>query len=211
MKNRIRFCLLALLMTTYTVDALSASNLSDGVSIYGQAFQIDVNAQSKQDLEKALNKYEQSLKIFEENGSIEWQSKALTGMGWVIQFFGDNVRAQNLYYKRLKLAKKVGDETSISQALYALGMLNKDLANYPKGIDFLDQALVSVRKAGSTKAEGAIYSGLGSIYKETGDYPKAIEMFKMALDISRKSADEPGEVDRPPKSWQTLYGHGISG
>lgn len=194
MKNRIRFCLLALLMTAYSVDAISAPNLSDGVSIYRQAFQIDLNAHSKQDLEKALDKYKQSLKIFEDVGSIEWQSKTLAGMAWVIQLFGDNITAENLYSKRLDLARKLGDEASISQALYALGILNKDLANYPKGIDFLDQALVSVRKAGSTKAEGAIYSGLGSIYKETGDYPKAIEMFSKSLDISRANQDRPGEV-----------------
>lgn len=194
MRNHIRICVLAIVIAICPVDFLWAQDLSVGETLYEQAFQIDLKAQSKQDFESALNKYEQALKIFEKAGSLEWQSKALDGMAWIFRLFGNNSKAESLYSKKLNIAEKLGDETSRGRTLYALGILNRDLSNYSKGVDFFSQAVVSVRKTGSTKAEGAIYSGLGTIYKETGDYPKAIEMFNKSLDMSRKTQDAPGEV-----------------
>ena len=194
MRNHSRFYLLAVFMVVCAVDLPWAQDMSKGETLYRQAFQIDINAQSKQDFEKAFDKYEQSLNIFEKANSLEWQSKALDGMAWILQLFGDNSRAKDLYSKKLKLAEKLGDDPSRSQTLYALGILNKDLANYSKGSEFFNLALVDVKKGGNKKAEGAIYSGLGTIYKETGDYPKAIEMFNRSLETSQKNQDSFGET-----------------
>ena len=124
---------------------------------------------------------------------MEWQSRAMDGMAWILQLFGDNPRAKDLYSKKLKLAEKLGDDPSTSQSLYALGILNKDLANYLRGSEFLNLTLVDVKKGGNKKAEGAIYSGLGTIYKESGDYPKAVEMFNRSLEIARRNQDATGK------------------
>ncbi len=194
MRNHTRFYLLAIFMVVCAVDLPLAQDMSKGETLYRQAFQMDINAQSKQDFEKAFDKYEQSLKIFEKANSLEWQSRALEGMGWILQLFGDNSRAKDLYSKKLKLVEELGDDPSRSQTLYALGILNKDLANYSEGTAILKDALVSVKKSGNKKAEGAIYSGLGTIYKETGDYPKAIDMFKNSLETSQKNQDSFGET-----------------
>jgi CHAT domain-containing protein len=194
MKKRTSFFLLVLLVTAYPVQSVSSGSFTDGVSLYEDAFQIDVKAQSRKDFERACDKYEQALKIFEKTGSLEWQSKALEGMAWILRLFGHNAKAETLYCKKLSLCEKLGSESSKNQTLYALGTLFKDLANYPKGIEVLNLALVSARQSGSTETEGAIYSGLGAIYRETGDYPKAIEMFSKSLDLSRKTLDSPAEV-----------------
>ena len=164
-------------MVVCAVDLPWAQDMSKGETLYRQAFQMDVNAQSKQDFEKAFDKYEQSLRIFEKANSLE-------GMAWRLHLFGDNSRAKDLYSKKLKLAEKLCDDPSRSQTLYALGILNKDLANYSEGTAILNDALVSVKKAVDKKAEGVIYSQLGTIYKETGNYPKAIDMFKNSLETS---------------------------
>jgi CHAT domain-containing protein len=194
MRNHTGFCLFAVIIAISNVGILWAQDLNVDVTLYEQAFQIDLKAKSKQDFEKAFDKYERSQKIFEKVGSLEWQFRALDGMAWIIQLFGDKPRAKDLYSKKLELAEKLGDNPSRSQTLYALGILNMDLANYSEGTAILNDALVSVKKSGDKKAEGAIYSQWGTIYKETGDYPKAVEMFNSSLEIARRNQDAHGEV-----------------
>ncbi len=133
---------MAVIIAISNVGLLWAQDLNVGVTLYEQAFQIDLKAQSRQDFEKA--------------NSLESQSRAMDGMAWILQLFGDNTRAKDLYSKKLKLAENLRYDLSRSQTLYALGILNKDLANYLRGSEFFNLALVDVKKGGNKNAEGAI-------------------------------------------------------
>ncbi len=194
MITRFLHCLSSLVIVMLMSGFLMADEPRDGLQLLASAFEIDLKAQSRQDFENALTKYDLALKSFEKTNDLNGQLRALDGMAWILELFGESGKAGTLYLKKLSISNELGDEVSAVQSLYALGRVNTSLSNYAEALRFLNKALELVSKTQDIRAKGVIYSGLAEIHRQSGQFPAALEMLNKSLEISRNQKDVPGQV-----------------
>ena len=144
------------------------------------------------DAKKAIEYYEQALKIAREIG--DRREKAIVLAIWgSIHDLGDAKKAIDYYEQALKIAREIGDRRGEGNGLGNLGLAYSDLGDAKKAIDYYEQALKIAREIGDRRGEGSQLGNLGKAYSDLGDAKKAIEYYEQALKIAREIGDRRNE------------------
>ena len=93
------------------------------------------------DAKKAIDYYEQALKIAREIGDIRGEGNHLGNLGSAYSALGDAKKAIDYYEQALKIAKEIGDIRNEGVCLGNLGLAYSDLGDAKKAIDYYEQAL----------------------------------------------------------------------
>jgi len=144
------------------------------------------------DLNQALKKYEESLRIAEELGDKSGIAYSLGQMGIVHYEQGSYAEAQKNYEEVLRLSKELGDKKSISITLHHLGIIHQYQGNYAEAIKKFEQSLKISQELGDKSGIANNLHQLGLIDQEEGNYKEAVKKYEQSLKISEDLGDKSG-------------------
>lgn len=142
---------------------------------------------------KALEYFEQSLKISVEIGDKLSEGKSLNGMGKNYLKRDNLEKALEYFKKSLKIAVAMGDKLYESILLNNISLIYKRQDNLEKSLEYLHKSLKIVVEMDEKPYEGIMLNNIGQIYEIQGDYKKASEYFKKSLKIRVEIGDKNGE------------------
>ena len=142
---------------------------------------------------KAIEFYEQALKIAQEIGDRRGEGNHLGHLGLAFSDLGEPHKAIEFHEQALKIAQEMGDRRGEGKHLNNLGLAFSDLGEPRKAIEFYDQALKILRNIGDRRGEGNCLNNLGIAYSDLGEHRKAIEFYDQALKIAQEIGDRRGE------------------
>ena len=142
---------------------------------------------------KAIEFYEQALKIAQEIGDRQGEGNALGNLGLAYSNLGEPHKSIEFYEQALKISQEIGNRRGEGADLTGLGNAYFDLGKPRKAIEFYEQALKIAQEIGDRMVEGADLAGLGNAYFDLGEPRKAIEFHEQALKISSEIGDRRGE------------------
>jgi tetratricopeptide (TPR) repeat protein len=170
-----------------------AQSEKEGIALYKEAEHLRTNAHSKPDLEKALEKYEQAMSIFEKGRSEKWKGSTLNNIGAIYRSWGQYAKALEYYEQSLAIRRKLGDMKGEAVNLNNIGLVYKSWSQYEKALEYYEQSLAIRRKLGDIKGEGVTLNNMAVVYQDLGQPEKALEYYEQSLSIRRKMGDVRGE------------------
>lgn len=160
---------------------------------------IGYNYNSKGDINKALNYYNQSLKITEEIGNKQILFELLNNIGYIYENQGNLKKSLENYLYCLRtleelLLKEPSKENkrAYAETLNNVGMIYYANKDFIKAEEYYNKSLTYRLEIGDKKGEAYSYQNIGSIYIYKKNFLKALEYFKKAYDIRLKINDEYG-------------------
>jgi class 3 adenylate cyclase/Tfp pilus assembly protein PilF len=144
------------------------------------------------DYPKALNYYNQSLKIDEQISDQKGIAASLNNIGLIFVNQGDYPKALDYYTRSLKIDEQIGEEKGIAQSLNNIGIIYNNQGDYQKALDYYTQSLKIKEQIGDQKGVAASLNNIGLIYEFQGDYPKALDYHNQSLKIKQQIGDQMG-------------------
>lgn len=132
---------------------------------------------------KAIEFYEQALKIAQEIGDRMVEGADLAGLGNAYFDLGEPRKAIEFHEQALKISSEIGDRRGEGNHLGNLGVAYSHLGEPRKAIEFYEQALAIAKEIGDRRNEGVSLGNQGIAYMNLGEPRKAIEFYKQALKI----------------------------
>ncbi|MGK7918829.1 MAG: CHAT domain-containing protein [Trichodesmium sp.] len=139
------------------------------------------------EFEVALEKFEQVLEIYTQEGSRSGIIRTLNKIALVYDTQSKYLKALEFYQEALKNAQQEKDNENISAILSNIGLVYSQLYQYEQAIEFYQQAL---NKNHPEKA--TILNNIGAIYHYLKEFPKPLEYYQQALEVNRKNQDNIG-------------------
>ncbi|MGP1384258.1 MAG: tetratricopeptide repeat protein [Thainema sp.] len=144
--------------------------------------------------EKAIELYQQSLKITQEIGDRHGEANNLGNLGSAYYSKGQYEKAIELYQQSLTIKQEIGDRECEAVALGNLGSAYRSLGQYEKAIELYQQSLKIQQELGYFRYAAATLSNLGLAYDLKCLYEKAIELYQQSLIINQAVGDRHGEA-----------------
>ncbi|MEW6352122.1 MAG: CHAT domain-containing tetratricopeptide repeat protein [Thermodesulfobacteriota bacterium] len=166
-----------------------AQSKEEAMRLYNEAYKLDVNPKSRDDLVKAVEKYEQAMKIFERLGDHKRVGMCANNGGMVLKALGQYRKAQEYYEKSLAIKRKLGDLKGEGMTLGNLGNVFYHRGDYDRALELYEKSLAIRRKLGDTAGEGLAIMGMAAVFARRGNYDRSLELFEKSLAISRRLGD----------------------
>jgi len=141
------------------------------------------------DSRKAIEYYEQALKILREIGDRRGEGNAIKNLGNSYIHLGEPRKAIKCYEQATEIAKEIGDRRGECLGLGNLGFSYSRHGDPKKAIEYYKQAIEIAREIGDRRREGIWLGYLGNEYSNLGDSRRAIEYCKQAIKIARDEGD----------------------
>ena len=188
--KRIFSGIILLCVTLFLLPSIgSAQTEQQGFTINREAIELQAKARSKQDMENALKKFEEALRIFEKVGSSKGEGLTLNNIGLMYKNLGQYDKAVEYHEKSLDITRKIGDVKQEGMTLCSLGLLYSNLGQYQKALEYYEKSLNITRKIGDVKTEAITLGNLGMEYSILGQYRKALEYYEKSMLIIGKIGD----------------------
>ncbi|MDW5552019.1 tetratricopeptide repeat protein [Methanosarcina sp.] len=142
---------------------------------------------------KAIEYYEQALKISREIGDRRAEGTWIGNMGNAYSDMGEPRKAIEYYEQALKISRETRDRRGEGTWIGNLGNAYYYLGETIKSIEYYEQALKISRETRDRRGEGNRLGNLGNAYSHLGEYRKAIEYYGQSLKISREIGDRRAE------------------
>ncbi|XP_015907620.1 G-protein-signaling modulator 2 [Parasteatoda tepidariorum] len=144
-------------------------------------------------LQKAVENYDQSLKIMTELEDRSAQGRACGNLGNTHYLLGNFNEAITYHEERLKIAKEFGDLAAERRAHNNLGNAHIFLGEFEIAADHYKKTLNLAIELRDKAVEAQAYYSLGNTYTLLHDYPTAIEYHLRHLKIAQELNDKIGE------------------
>ncbi len=155
-------------------------------------FRKGLSCYRQSDYVKALDLYNQSLKIRKEIGDKIGISYSLNSIGLVYSNQGDNSKAIDYYNKSLKISTELKNKSRISTTLYNIGIVYYNQGDISKALENYNKSLQIDKELGDKGGISFSLNTIGVIYYNQGDLPKAIEYINNSLKILEEIGDKRG-------------------
>ncbi|MGA8832115.1 MAG: CHAT domain-containing tetratricopeptide repeat protein, partial [Desulfomonilaceae bacterium] len=166
-----------------------AQSKQQGVAIFRQAQELQIKPRSKDDIENALKKYEEALRIFNRVGAVREKGVTNNQIGQIYSDLGQYAKALECYERSLAIAGKIGNVHSEGETLNNIAVVYYFLGQYAKALEYYEKSLAIRRKTRYVKGEGESLNNLGTIYRSLGQYQKALDCYEKSLAIMQKIGD----------------------
>jgi serine phosphatase RsbU (regulator of sigma subunit)/Tfp pilus assembly protein PilF len=144
-------------------------------------------ASSRGDHVHALEYYEKSLKIREEQGDLEGVASSFNNIGFIYKNLGDIPKALEYYEESLKIREKMGEKAGIASTLVNLASIYADQGDEQKSLEYCARSLKLSEGINNKEMMTAALINMAVTYKGLGDTSKALEYFSRALSISEQA------------------------
>ena len=146
--------------------------------------------QDQGEYEKAVKKYDQSLKIKEKIGDKGGIAKTLGQLGNIHLLQGEYENAIAKYTQSLEIARDIGDKRVISSALHQIGIVYQEQGEYEQAIQKYTKSLKIAEEIGDKGSIARSLHHLGIIHQEQGEYEQAIQQYTKSLKIAEEIGDK---------------------
>jgi Nif-specific regulatory protein len=147
-------------------------------------------AENENDPEKAIEHYENTVKLWDENfeSAHLLKEEVLKKLASQYEKTGDFGKAFDLYSEALRLLKDRKEEIEKTLNVYGrLGTLLSRKGDYDEAIKLLNEALSMIEENRFSKESSMLYITLGWIYKGKSDYPEAMSFFQKAVKLTERA------------------------
>ena len=155
--------------------------------------QLGIMASNPGQYEEAIEYYEKSIRIEEEQNPCNHQNLAASHMsiGLVYGSMGDYPKALSFYEKALAIKQQSLPPThpDLAMIYMNIGNVYSRMGDYPKALSSHEKALAIKQQSlpPTHPSLASSYMNIGSVYRKMGDYPKALSSHEKALAIKQQS------------------------
>ena len=163
--------------------------------VKGQALShidIGVNIQNKSDYLKALDHYQQALKLYENINDKRGITDAMQNIGSVYSDLCDYPKALEYDLAALKGFDDIGYKDGIAMVKNNIGSVYILQGDYPKALEYYFSALKIHEASGNKNRIAGITGNIGNVYFSQKDYPKALEYYFKTLQMDEETGDKEG-------------------
>ncbi|WP_197278720.1 tetratricopeptide repeat protein [Pseudanabaena sp. 'Roaring Creek'] len=143
--------------------------------------------------EKAIEFYQQSLKILDKSQDHVFQGLVLDNLGTSYRILGKYEKAISFQQRSLEIARSMKNYQNEAGTLINLGVTYSSLGQYQTSIELHQQSLDIFRKINDRRGEGTALINLGNNYRELGDFTKALDFYQQSLVITNQIGDREGQ------------------
>lgn len=138
-------------------------------------------------LDDALESFQQALEIYREIGDRTGEGKTLGTLGQFYRKLYSYYQALVSFQQALIIFRELGDRTREAATLFVIGEAYYFLEQYPQALESFQEALSTFRETGDrAKEEGSTLLVMGGVYNSLKQYPQALESLQEALTIFRE-------------------------
>ncbi|OFY84526.1 MAG: hypothetical protein A3F72_14060 [Bacteroidetes bacterium RIFCSPLOWO2_12_FULL_35_15] len=140
----------------------------------------------------AIEYYNKSLKVEEENGNIQGLASAYNNIGLIYHNLGDIPKALEYYHKSLKIKEQFGDKKGMAYSYNNIGYVHGDQCDFPLALEYYLKSLKIREEIGDKKGMAMSYNNIGIIHYKRGDIPMALDYYQKSLKIKQEIGDKKG-------------------
>lgn len=205
-------CCLLPLLTPFTPGVLA---VSPGLTVLVQTpeapkakaeqhFTQGVEQLNANQLDEALESFQRTVNIQQQNGNRFGEAVTLNNLGIVYYYQGQYEQAIASYQESMKLFWSIYESSEdtnsstphsgIATSLNNQSIVHLQLGDYQKAIELCHGAMAIFRNMGDRTREAAAINNMGIAYEMLEDYERAIGYFQEALATAQSIDDARGEV-----------------
>jgi len=170
-------------------EALSlASEINDMKGMAASYNNLGVVYRNQGALDKALENYLVSLRIYDNLKNVEGIATTKNNIGTIYSIKKDYGQAMNYYEESYQQFTQTDDKQKVIGSLNNLGNLHSDLQLYEQALKFYSQALQLSEQTGKIYSDPL--NNIGNLYFKQGNYQKAIEHYLKAVRLARKEGNK---------------------
>ncbi|MCX6295917.1 MAG: tetratricopeptide repeat protein, partial [Bacteroidetes bacterium] len=154
---------------------------------------IGASYQVKGNFLKAIEFYQQSLKIREDLKDLKGVASSLANIGSIYININEFEKALEYQLRSLKLAEQMGNKESMASSLNNIGIAYTNLNENQKALEYNQKSLKMYETLGDKQGISACFANLGNTYSNLGDENKALEYQKKSNELSKEMGDKHGE------------------
>lgn len=154
---------------------------------------IGASYQVKGNYIKAIDFYQQCLKIREELKDLKGVASSLANIGSIYININEFDKALEYQLRSVKLAEEMDNKESMASSLNNIGIIYQNLADYQKALEYNQKSLKLYEALGDKQGVAASYANIGNTYATLGENDKALECQLKSNAISREIGDKFGE------------------
>jgi CHAT domain-containing protein len=144
-------------------------------------------------LEKAIEKFEQTLTLWREAGDRSSEAATLFNIAAIYHHADRFQKALDYYNSALGIYKAISDKNWEGSTLSDIANVYHLMHENQRALGYLEQALALYRTSGDRKAEAGILNNIASVYSVIGEHQKSIDPYTHALALYRTLADRLSE------------------
>lgn len=159
---------------------------SKALNTIGASFQI------KGDFLKAIDFYQQSLRIREQLGDKEGVSASLANIGSIYINIAEYEKALKYLFKSLAIFTLTGNKQGEASALNNIGIVYNTRREFSKALLYHQRSLKAYEEVDDKQGIAAVNANLGNMSSDMGDYEKALQYLLKSLKLSQEIGDRQG-------------------
>lgn len=147
------------------------------------------------DYAKALDYYQNALKIYEQSTNENGLATSYNNIGLVFFKLGDHKKALDYYERSLKLREASDDIHAQALTLNNIGEVYRTTKEYEKALSYYSRSLKLHKDFGGTHRAAVSINHIGMLYFAMGDYDKALTYLGQSLSIESQFGNRYGEAE----------------
>ena len=151
-----------------------------------QLFSEGENFYKKGDHTKAIEKWTEALKFFEDADDKESQEIILGNIGNAFDESGNYSKALEYYQEGLRLSRELDDRAGTGEFLTNMGSSYWNLGQYQKALENYLSALKIDEELKDKKSEEGDLSNIAGVYSKLKEYEKSLEYYQKAIAKARE-------------------------
>jgi tetratricopeptide (TPR) repeat protein len=136
------------------------------------------------DFDKAMDLYNESLKIKMEIGDYSGQAVTLNNIADIFQKQGKVELAEDFFNRSLEIRKRINEKTGIAESYNNLGFLYEQMGRFQQAIGFHFKSLKISQEIKDIEGTGRSYINIGIVHsKSLNEYNKSIKYYRNCLKV----------------------------
>jgi len=146
----------------------------------------------RSDYIKAMDYFQQSLKIYEEISNKRGMAGIMINIGLIYNKQGDYPQARDYFQQSLKIMEEMAEKRGMAASLNNIGLTYMNQSDYPKALNYYKRSLKIKEEIRDKRGMASTLNNIGSIYMDQGNYPKALDYYQRSLKIKEEISDKRG-------------------
>ena len=169
------------------IEALRMPTQSDINQAYAERLYWDAeqlfSQPSQESRQKALQKFEQALPMFQVLGDLNFERFCFHMVGFIYHLSSELQKALECYERARILSIKLGDKSIESSLLINIGGVYDILGEPQKALEYYSQSLATSLELNNANLQGEALNNIGVIYYSLSETEKAIDYYNQALKL----------------------------
>jgi len=150
--------------------------------------------QFQDELDTAMQYYEQALQAFQQIGNSQGEASALKDIGEVYREKAQYDKAMAHFRRAFDIFKALEDNKNQAHILRAMGHILRYQSHFQEAIKHYHQALARFEDSEDLRGQAYTYRALGHVFRQRGELAQAESYYEKALEIFQKLGDVLGQA-----------------